>query len=91
VHRSSARSCDDGDGRSGQGATPRKATYHRREVRVSELIRFGASPAMAKVWVQHVQELTEIQTKAVENGVFDGTTNLLVVAPWTAPGSVDTI
>jgi replicative superfamily II helicase len=36
---------------------------------------------MAKVWVEQIDELTEIQAKAVEAGVFDGKTNLLVVAP----------
>lgn len=50
-------------------------------MRVSELISFGAPPALAKVWAHHVQELTEIQTKAVEAGVFDGKTNLLAVGP----------
>jgi helicase len=53
-------------------------------VRVSELIRFGAPPAIAKVWVEQIDELTEIQAKAVEGGVFDGETNLLVVAPTSA-------
>lgn len=50
-------------------------------MRVSELIRFGAPPALAKAWAQQVQELTEIQAKAVEAGVFDAKTNLLVVGP----------
>jgi helicase len=50
-------------------------------MRVSELIRFGAPPAMAKVWLEQIHKLTEVQAKAVEAGVFDGKTNLLVVAP----------
>jgi helicase len=50
-------------------------------VRISELIRHGAHPALAKVWAQHITELTEIQEKAVEAGVFDSKTNLLVVGP----------
>jgi ATP-dependent DNA helicase len=50
-------------------------------VRISELISYGAHPALAKVWAEHVTELTEIQEKAVEAGVFDGSTNLLVVGP----------
>src|SRR5215208_6236991 len=50
-------------------------------MRVSDLLRFGAPPALAKVWVDHLEELTEVQAKAVEAGVFDGKTNLLVVAP----------
>jgi helicase len=50
-------------------------------VRVSELIRHGAHPALAKIWAEHITELTEIQEKAVEAGVFDGKTNLLVVGP----------
>ena len=53
-------------------------------MRVSELIRFGAPAAMAKVWVEHVDELTEIQARAVEAGVFDARTNLLVVGPTTS-------
>jgi helicase len=52
-----------------------------KAMRVSELLRFGAPPALAKVWAEHVQEMTEVQAKAVESGVFDGKTNLLVVAP----------
>lgn len=50
-------------------------------MRVSELIRHGAHPALAKIWAEHITELTEIQEKAVEAGVFDGKTNLLVVGP----------
>ncbi|HJU36256.1 MAG TPA: DEAD/DEAH box helicase [Gaiellaceae bacterium] len=50
-------------------------------MRVSELIRFGAPPALAKVWAAEMAELTEIQAKAVEAGVLDGRTNLLVVGP----------
>lgn len=52
-----------------------------RSMRVSELLRFGAPAALARVWAEHVQELTEIQTKAVEAGIFHGKTNLLVVGP----------
>jgi replicative superfamily II helicase len=51
------------------------------DLRVSELIRFGAPPPLAKVWASDVVDLTEIQTKAVKAGVFDGKTNLLVVGP----------
>ncbi|MGH2781595.1 MAG: DEAD/DEAH box helicase, partial [Thermoleophilaceae bacterium] len=50
-------------------------------MRVSELIRHGAHPGLAKIWAEHITELTEIQEKAVEAGVFDGKTNLLVVGP----------
>jgi hypothetical protein len=48
---------------------------------VSELIRYGAPPALAKVWTDEVTGLTEIQAAAVEAGMFDGRTNLLVVGP----------
>ena len=50
-------------------------------MRVSELLRYGAPPALAKAWATEVTELTEIQAKAVEAGVLDGRTNLLVVGP----------
>lgn len=50
-------------------------------MRISERISYGAHPAVAKVWAEHVTELTEIHEKAVEPGVFDGSTNLLVVGP----------
>lgn len=50
-------------------------------MRVSDLIRFGAPTPLVKVWAEYFQELTEIQGKAVDAGVFDGKTNLLVVGP----------
>jgi helicase len=50
-------------------------------MRITDLLHFSAPPALAKVWAEHVEELTEVQAKAVEAGVFDGKTNLLVVAP----------
>jgi len=33
------------------------------------------------VWAKHVHDLTDIQITAVEAGVFDAKTNLLIVAP----------
>jgi hypothetical protein len=48
--------------------------------------RFGAHRLWCanrdgEVWVEHINELTAIQAKAVEAGVFHGKTNLLVVGP----------
>ena len=33
------------------------------------------------MWAKHVHDLTDIQITAVEAGVFDAKTNLLIVAP----------
>ena len=56
-------------------------TGHPSVVRVSELSRFGAPPALVEVWAAQVEELTEVQTKAVTAGAISGNSNLLVVAP----------
>ena len=50
-------------------------------MRISDLLRHGTPPPLAKVWAELATELTEIQEKAVEAGALDGKTNLLVVAP----------
>lgn len=48
---------------------------------VRDLVRFGAPPALLGIWAQQLDELTEIQEKAVEAGVLDGVTNVLAVGP----------
>jgi hypothetical protein len=45
------------------------------------LAAHGAPPALIDVWAQHVQDLTDVQERAVRAGVLDGVSNLLVVAP----------
>ena len=48
---------------------------------ISELVAFGASPDLITTWGQDVQNLTDVQERAVRAGALDGHSNLLVVAP----------
>ena len=50
-------------------------------MRTSELDRFGGSPALVAVWTAQVDELTDVQARAVAAGAINGDNNLLVVAP----------
>lgn len=48
---------------------------------VSDLVSFGAPPELVEVWSTHVQELTNVQERAVRAGALNGESNLLVTAP----------
>jgi replicative superfamily II helicase len=48
---------------------------------VYDLASFGAPPDLVEVWRRDVVDLTDIQERAVQAGVLDGKTNLVVVAP----------
>ena len=48
---------------------------------VRAVLTARAAGLRAKVWAKHVHDLTDIQITAVEAGVFDAKTNLLIVAP----------
>lgn len=50
-------------------------------MRVSELEHLGAPSALVDVWAREVDELTDVQARAVEAGALGGDGNLLVVAP----------
>ncbi len=50
-------------------------------MRASELHQYGGSPALVTVWAAQVDELTDVQARAVAAGAIGGDNNLLVVAP----------
>lgn len=47
----------------------------------SDLLEFGAPPELIEIWSAQVEQLTEIQEKAVRAGLLDGHQNVLAVAP----------
>jgi len=50
-------------------------------MRVDELGSLGAPQALVEVWAREVDELTEVQRRAVAAGALSESANLLVVAP----------
>lgn len=50
-------------------------------MRASDLDRFGGSSALVAAWTAQVDELTDVQARAVAAGAISGDNNLLVVAP----------
>lgn len=50
-------------------------------VKVQELEALGAPRELVERWAAEIDDLTEVQERAVRAGVLGGTTNLLVVAP----------
>jgi replicative superfamily II helicase len=48
---------------------------------LGSLATYGVPSVLIEVWAKHIRDLTEVQERAIEAGVLDGETNLLVVAP----------